>query len=148
MQRPKVEISPLVSDPNWLVGFTEAEGCFLCLVRKNYSHKIGYQVTLSFSLVQHSRDLVLMQKIKECWGLGIISKTSSCVRLTVTKKSDIDTLVSIFSRYALLGNKRLDFEDFSKIQEIVSKDLHKTEGGLNEILLIKSKMNSKRIHEN
>jgi len=34
MQRPKVEISPLVSDPNWLVGFTEAEGCFLCLVRK------------------------------------------------------------------------------------------------------------------
>ena len=57
VQRPKVEISPLVSDPNWLVsaapalkpasflhpygwseaGFTEAEWCFLCLVRQNNS---------------------------------------------------------------------------------------------------------------
>jgi hypothetical protein len=41
---------------------------------------------LSFSLVQHLRDLELIQKIKECWGLGIISISSSIARLTVTKK--------------------------------------------------------------
>ena len=46
------------------------------------------------------------------------------------------------------GNKRLDFEDFSKIQQIINKDLHKTEKGLKEIILIKSEMNSKRNHEN
>ena len=39
VQRPEVEVSPLVSDLNWLVGFTEAEGCFLCLVRKNNSQR-------------------------------------------------------------------------------------------------------------
>ena len=91
-----------------------------------------------------------MKKIKECWGFGIISsKTSSSVKLTVTKKSDIDTLISLFSSHGgLFGSKRLDFEDLSKIQEIMSKDLHKTKGGLNEIFLIKSEMNSKRIHEN
>ena len=146
VQRPEVETNlSLVSDPNWLVGFVEAEGCFLCLVRKNPSHKIGYQVTLSFSIVQHIRDLELMQKIKESWGLGIISLGSSFVRLTVTKKSDLDTIINLFSNYALLGSKRLDFEDFSNIQEMINKDLHKTEIGLDEIRMIKSKMNSKRI---
>ena len=49
-------------DMNWLIGFIEAEGCFLCLVRKNISHKLGYQVTLSFTLTQHNRDLILITK--------------------------------------------------------------------------------------
>jgi hypothetical protein len=47
-----------------------------------------------------------------------------------------------------LGSKRLDFEDFSKIQEMIHKDLHKTEEGLDKIIIIKGKMNSKRINEN
>ena len=153
VQRPIVEISQFhVSNPSWLIGLrtlAEAEGCFLSLVRKSVSHTIGFRVTLSFSLVQHVRDLELMQKIKECWGLGVISKGSSFVRLTVTKKSDIDTLITLFDR-SLKGSKRLDFEDFSKIQEMVNNGLHKTEDGLNKILLIKRNMNSqrKRIHAN
>jgi hypothetical protein len=133
--------------------------CFLSLVRKFVSHIIGFKVTLSFSLVQHVRDLELMQKIQECWGLGVISKGSYFVRLTVTKKSDIDTLITLFDR-SLKGSKRLDFEDFSKIQEMVNNGCcrlyqqHKTEDGLNKILLIFFKeernMNSKRkrIHAN
>lgn len=109
VQRPIVEISQFqVSNPSWLIGFAEAEGCFLSLVRKNVSHTIGFQVTLSFSLVQHVIDLELMQKIQECWGLGVISKGSSFVRLTVTKKSDIDTLITLFDR-SLKVSKRLDF---------------------------------------
>lgn len=89
-----------------------------------------------------------MKKIKECWGLGIISIGSCFIRLTITKKADIDTLITLFSNYKLLGSKNLDFEDFSKIQEMINKDLHKTEKGLDEIIMIKGKMNSKRINEN
>ena len=148
VKRPIVEISKShVSNPSWLVGFAEAEGCFLSLVRRNVRHTIGFQVSLCFSLGQHIRDLELMQKIQECWGLGVISKGSSFVRLTVTKKLDIDTLITLFDR-SLKGSKRLDFEDFSKIQEMVNNGLHKTEDGLNKILLIKRNMNSNRIHEN
>ena len=148
VQRPELDNHHLVSDVNWLVGFTEAEGCFLCLVRKNPSHKIGYQVTLSFNLTQHIRDFKLMQKIQERWGFGKLNQTSSAVSLTITKKSDIDKLIAIFSNYGLIGSKRLDFEDFYKIQQIVNKELHKTEEGLKEIIMIKNKMNSKRNYEN
>jgi len=132
-------------------------GCFLCLIRKNVGHLIGYQVTLSFSLYQHARDLDLMLKIKEYLGFGIISQGSpsgevSCgettvpgvVRLTVTKKSDINTLISFFENYMLIGSKRLNLEDFSKIQVMINNNLHKTEAGLNKIRLIKDGMNKNR----
>lgn len=125
--RPEISISPLMEYndfPNWLVGFIEAEGCFLCLVRKNVKHLIGYQVTLSFSLYQHIRDLDLMLKIKDYLGFGIITQNSSVVRLT--KKSDIDALISFFKNHMLLGSKGLDLEDFIRIQEIINNNLHKT----------------------
>ena len=39
--------------PEWLVGFTDAEGCFYLNVRLNRSKK-GYWVTPLYSLTQHS----------------------------------------------------------------------------------------------
>lgn len=87
-----------------------------------------------------------MQEIQGCLGFGVISKASSFVRLTITKKSDLDTIITLLHS-SLKGSKRLDFEDFSKIQEMVNNGLHKTEEGLNKILLIKGNMNSKRKHD-
>jgi len=94
-----------------------------------------------------------MHKIQECLGLGEISKGSSFVRFIVTQKSDKDTLITLFDN-SLKGSKRLDFEDFSKKQEMVNNGLHQTEDGLNKILLtlkgrsMNSKRKRKRIHEN
>lgn len=137
-------INSVYIDNQWLTGFTEAEGCFLCLVRKNTSHLIGYQVTLSFTLSQHIRDLELMVKIKETFGFGIINTDSAEVRWTVTKKADIDTLITFFNKNPLLGSKKEDFKDFSNIQDLINKGLHKTEEGLNKIRLIKENMNKNR----
>lgn len=66
VKRPAISISP-IDECRW-IGFIEAEGCFICLVRKNLTHLIGFQVTLSFSLSQHSRDLDLMFKIQKFLG--------------------------------------------------------------------------------
>jgi hypothetical protein len=88
-----------------------------------------------------------MLKIQKYLGLGIINKASSFVRLTVTKRSDIDTIITLF-KTSFKGSKNLDFESFSLIQEIVNNGLHKTENGINKINMIKRKMNSKRIDEN
>ena len=79
----------------------------------------------------------LIQKIQENWGFGKLNQTSSAIYLTVTKKSDIDNLITLLSNYSLIGNKRFDFEDLSKIQGMINKDLHKTEVDLNKILEIK-----------
>jgi hypothetical protein len=87
-----------------------------------------------------------MTKIKDSLDLGIIYENSSILRLTITKKSEIDILIAIL-RGMLLGAKLLDFEDFVKIQEIIDSDLHKSNEGLEKILKIKNGMNTGRKHE-
>lgn len=145
IQRLLVESSVRLTD-DWLAGFVEGEACFLCLVRKNLKHKIVYQVTLSFTLGQHIRDLNLITKIKDYLGLGIIYKNNSVVILTITRKSDIDNLITIL-KGKLLGAKLQYIEDFVKIQEIIDSGLHKSNEGLENILMIKNRMNKDRKYE-
>jgi hypothetical protein len=35
-----------IKNPNWLAGFTDAEGCFGVKIKKSNTNKIGYQVVL------------------------------------------------------------------------------------------------------
>jgi len=65
------------------------------------------------------------------------------VNLTITRRSEINNLINIL-KGELIGAKKLDFEDFVKIQEIVNKDLHKTKEGLAQIIKIKKNMNMGR----
>lgn len=144
VQRPI--LNPIQSsdfNTNWLLGFIEAEGCFQCLVRKNNSHKTGFQVSLNFTLTQHSRDLDLMVKLKNHFGLGTIYESSSAVRWVITKKAEIDTLISLLNN-KLVGAKSLELKDFVFIQDLINKNIHKTEEGLNQISEIKNNMNTRR----
>lgn len=67
VNRPKV-ILPSTIDPNWLVGFTDGEGCFNINIISSKTHKIGTQVKVRFILPQHSRDLDLMRKLVQFLG--------------------------------------------------------------------------------
>jgi hypothetical protein len=82
-----------------------------------------------------------MVKIKESLGFGIISHSPSAVKLTITKKSDIKTLISLFDLFILRGSKSKDLVNFSKIQLLINNNLHKTEEGLKKIRMIKREMN-------
>jgi hypothetical protein len=123
---------------HWLLGFIEAEGSFICLVRKNPSHKIGYQV--KFTLAQESRNLALITKLTEILGLGLINQTSSMVLYTITRKYEIDNLVPMVEG-GLKGTKALAIRGFLQIQGIINKSLHITEEGLALIKKIKMIMN-------
>ena len=150
VKRPEIDCSSLTVNWDWLLGFIEAEGSFFCLIRPNLTHLIQYQVTLSFVLSQDNRDLNLMVKIQEYLGFGIINNaaTRSITQLTVTKRADLNTLITFFQdKGGLFGNKRFDLKDFIKIQEIVNSNAHKTEKGLEDIKLIKRNMNLRRTHD-
>lgn len=47
----------------WLVGFSDGEACFHIGVFKNNTMKSGYQVVAEFTLVQHVKDLALLEAI-------------------------------------------------------------------------------------
>nr|YP_010218658.1 LAGLIDADG endonuclease [Morchella brunnea]UBU98521.1 LAGLIDADG endonuclease [Morchella brunnea] len=133
--------------PQGDAGFLDAEGNFQCVVRKQETHKSGYQVLLSFTLTQHLRDLDLMLSIKEYLGVPraeragcppprrggdgcgniYVQPETSIVRLNITKKSELtNILIPFFKKYPLHGSKKLDFEDLCKIDGIIKDNLHKT----------------------
>ena len=63
----------------------------------------------------------------------------------VTKFSDItNKIIPFFSKYPIQGEKYQDFLDFCKLAEIVKNKAHLTKEGIEEMRLIKSKMNKNR----
>ena len=57
--RPKVIKE--IPDPQWLAGFTSAEGCVKVNIQKSPKAKLGETVNLIFQLTQHMRDEELMK---------------------------------------------------------------------------------------
>jgi hypothetical protein len=90
--------------PEWLTRFTDAEGCFFLNIRENRS-KRGYWVTAGFSLVQHSRDLLLFKVIQEYLGYGNLVEESNkeVVRLRVENfKLISEQIIPFFTKNSLL----------------------------------------------
>lgn len=143
--RPLV-ISLKISDPNWVLGFTEAEGCFFVKIAKSLD-KPKPSVKLGMQITQHSRDIPLMNSLTTLFDCGKVEKHygAPAVNFIVLKLSDITkNIIPFFDTYPLVGSKAKDYEDFKKIAFLMTSKVHLTKEGLDEISEIKSGMNSLR----
>jgi hypothetical protein len=131
-------------NPYFVTGFCDAESSFQVLVIKNKNSRLGWTVRLFFTIGLHTRDLVLLEKIKEFFGCGYIVKNDNenVVSLRVTSLEDFtNILIPHFSKYPLLTQKAADFKLFLKVTELIKNKGHLTIEGLQEIINIKSSMN-------
>jgi len=72
--------------------------------------------------------------------------TETSVAIQIVKFSDIlNVIIPFFDKYSLQGQKKLDYNDFKKVSEIMLRKEHLNEEGYNEILRIKKGMNLRRI---
>ena len=145
-----VPIMPILNKtditPEWFVGFTDAEGCFFLNIRENRT-KTGYWVTAVFSLVQHSRDLLLFKLILEYLGYGnlIIESKKEVVRIRIENfKLISEHVIPFFTNYPLQSSKLLNYIDFCKACDLIKEKAHLTEKGIIKIKAIKSGMNTGR----
>ena len=97
--RPVI-ITNNIFDPNWISGFTSAEGSFDVSFRKSLNPKVKKYVTLRFRIYQHERDRNLMELLIKYLGSGKIEKHSKnpVVNLTIGKFSDINNIIIPFYR--------------------------------------------------
>jgi hypothetical protein len=143
--RPTVEFQG-IPDPNWLAGFTSAEGNFFIQIVKALGYKCGAQVKLRFSISQHARDQELIQSLKEYLDCGNYYPHSNrdTGEFVVTEFSDIvEKIIPFFNKHQIEGVKALDFVDFCKVAELMSKQAHLTPEGLEEIRKIKAEKNKR-----
>ena len=142
VERPLVKNNQIL-DPNWIAGFTTAEGSFLIRYVNTPGRSVSVQ--LVFQLVQHSRDRELIYRIKEYFDCGAVYQDRESFKIMVTKFSSLrDKIIPFFKKYPILGLKSQDFEDWCKVAELINNKTHLTPSGLQEILKIKAGKNKRR----
>jgi len=137
-------LSALNITSDWLIGFTDAEGCFFVNIRNNRNNN-GYWVTPVYCLTQHSRDTVLFNIIKNFFGGGFITTSEENVVRFRTENLNfiIEKIIPMFKN-TLQSKKALDFNDFCEICMLLKKGAHLTNNGFEQIKIIKNRMNTKR----
>jgi hypothetical protein len=134
-----------IQDLNWLAGFTDAEGCFFISLKKSPTSNLGETVWLKFILTQHSRDKDLLQSFTQALNCGRYISKLNYGEFVVEKFTDIrDKIIPIFEKFKLHGIKSKNYEDFKRAAILIENKAHLTRKGLDELKIIKGKMNKER----
>jgi LAGLIDADG endonuclease len=109
------------------------------------SNFIGFQITVTFQLTQHSRDEQLMKSLIEFFDCGKIYTYKDAVNFKVQNSSGLsENFLPFFQKYSIQGVKLLDYLDFVSVIEIMKNKEHLTQIGLDKIRKINLSMNRKR----
>jgi hypothetical protein len=135
-QRPKL-------NPWFFTGFCDAESSFSILVQPNNDLKTKWRVRAIFSITLHVKDKVILEDIKNFFGVGTISisKAASNVIFNVSSFKDLDIIINHFDKFPLITVKSQDFFIFKKCFNIIKQGEHLTQKGMLEILNLKSNLN-------
>jgi LAGLIDADG DNA endonuclease family protein len=87
-----------------------------------------------------------MKSLIEYLGCGYTTlENRGTIDFKVTKISNIrDVIIPFFNKYPLQGVKSKDFSDFCKAVDIVGNKAHLSKEGLDQIRIIKNRMNTNR----
>lgn len=133
--------------PDYIVGLTDGEGCFLVQIRTDY------RIVLRYFITQRFDNKELLDKVFDYFKIGYVyrkfqgnDKKKMTFVYEVTKQDDIqNVIVPFFKEYPLQGIKRNSFERFARIAEIVKnrQDARKiTKKELEEVWNLKLTMNT------
>ncbi len=135
-------------DASWIVGFTDGEGCFHISINKIPEMSLGWQVLPEFRIVQNEKDEILLQKIKDYFGFGSVTKNRTDFHGTrkefrVRGLDNLNKIVEFFNKNELRTSKRKDFKIFSEVIGLMNNEEHLTKDGLDKIASLISDMNRK-----
>ena len=130
-------------DPYFITGITDAEGSFVCIIRKNSNSRLGWRVEVIFQIALHRKDLELLKLIKAYFdNTGIITESELMCAFRVSSPLQIlGQVLSHFDKYPLITQKHAYYLLFKKIVEMVLNKKHLNEEGLQEIINIRACLN-------
>ena len=139
------ESSAYKLDPFYVTGFADAESSFVVSISKVNWNDIGWQVTPSFSIEIHLKDLALLKKIQSFFGVGTIRLNEKNYTVIYSVRSHshlINVIIPHFIKYPLLTQKRADYELFKQVVELMANKQHLTTEGFHKILGIRASINN------
>ena len=131
-------------EAQWITGFVDGEGCFYVGVNEHKEMTTGYQVLPEFTVVQHKRDIQILNALKKYFGCGVVRQNHG-VRMAFRVrglKHLKELIIPFFEKHQLKTKKKLDFISFRKILIMIDRKEHLTTEGIDKIMKIASKMNT------
>ena len=130
-------------NPYWISGFVDGEWTFYVWINKQPSMKTWFQVLPEFRVVQHKRDIQLLNKIRLyfwCWVVRVNHDDRYEYRVrSLDHISKI--IIPFFEKYPLQTVKNRDFYSFRRIINKMKLNKHMNMEWIKEILHIAKLMN-------
>jgi len=108
--------------------------------------RVGFQILPEFTVVQHERDVRLLQALQSFFGCGVVRRNHgdrSAYR--VRRRSELlATIVPFFLQHPLRSCKRADFEVFRHVLQIMQEGDHLSTEGVIRIRALVGGMNRGR----
>ena len=132
-------------EAQWIVGFTDGEGCFHLGIARHDGMASGYQVLPEFTIVQHERDVAVLHALKAHFGAGVVRRNHGDRMAYRVRKLDhlLGVIVPFFMKHPLKTKKHVDFRKFRSALLLMETGRHLTPEGLREIRALAGKMNRK-----
>jgi len=127
--------------PNFVTGFSDAEGCFYIQIIKDSSYKTGYRVQAIFIIGLNIKDITLLKRIQSFFNAGNIYTQDNKVYYKLSSIKTLSILINHFEKYPLRTQKHADFLLFKLIVEIINRKEHLTPEGLQKIINLKASLN-------
>jgi hypothetical protein len=126
-----------------VVGFVDGEGCFFVGVNRQPSMKVGWQVLPEFRVVQHKRDVALLEQLREFFGCGrVTTNHGDRKELRIRGLKELaERVVPFFTANPLRTVKRSNFDCFAQVVAMMPGGEHLTTEGLVKIRQMVSQMN-------
>lgn len=132
-------------DPNFVTGFTDAEGCFMIRIIKDKRQKLGWVVKPIYKIGLHSKDIEILYKIQKFFkDTGTIdTRTNRDVSEFIVQdiKSIRNVIVPHFDNFPLQSAKLIDYQLWKKCILLIANKEHLTQEGLEKIVSIKGALN-------
>ena len=137
---------------NWILGFTDGEGCFSVSIFKNKTSKSGWQVFPEFVITQGEKSLAALELFEQYFECGKIfvnkrydNHSEHLYRYCVRNVIDLrEKVIPFFKAHTLRTAKRKDFELFCKIIEMIAAKQHLSQIGLQKIAQEIEQMNRRK----
>ena len=119
--------------PEWLCGFTDGDGSFHGILRKQKEYRCNYQVQAVFDLAQKEpieKDFSLINKLFFNGKASFSTVDSIGYLRVVSFKEHEKRIIPFFKKYRLQSRKSLDFLVYLKMCNLIKKGNHLTTDGI------------------
>ena len=140
---------------DWIVGFVDGEGCFSVPIYKCSKMRLGWQVRPEFAVSQGASSRDVLEELVVYFGCGKVFRNSrhdnhreDMYRYCVQRIDDLrHIIVPFFEQHPLRTSKRMNFDKFVMVVNMMEERRHLTASGLREISLIAETMNHRKPSE-